>query len=251
MTSGSATSPAELWFRSRETPERTARRSGRQMDGESRSEPSSRYGGPPKLGLVDLQGETLRLEADSGPEFSAPTGWTRDGARIFFESRVTGLGAAAMGRDVSVLDLASGRRQVWLQTGDNEHSAVPSPDGGLVAYVSDESGQPEVYLRAAGGGGAHVPVSSAGGTEPRWTRSGRGAVLPGGRSHHVRVGLGRAPDVEISPLRVAYRLPASLATDAGSTSAGWDLRRWQEHHCNRGRGAGRGDDAARGPEPVR
>src|SRR5215207_3269008 len=100
-----------------------------------------RYGGPPKLGLVDLQDGELRLQADSGPEFSAPTGWTRDGGRIFFESRLTGLGAAALGRDVSVLDLSSGRRRIWLQTADNEHSAVPSPDGALVAYVSDESGQ--------------------------------------------------------------------------------------------------------------
>ena len=32
-----------------------------------------------------------------------------------------------------------------------------------------------------------------------------------------------SPDIDISPLRVAFRLPTSLVTDAGFTSAGWDL----------------------------
>ena len=42
-----------------------------------------------------------------------------------------------------------------------------------LAYVSDESGQPEVYIRAYPGLGAKRKVSNLGGTEPVWARDGR------------------------------------------------------------------------------
>jgi eukaryotic-like serine/threonine-protein kinase len=182
-----------------------------------------RWGGPPKLALLDLEGGALRLEADSGREFSAPTGWSHDGRFILFESRLVGLGAAAMGRDISVLDLASGRRRLWLQTADNEHSGVPSPDGALVAYVSDESGRSEVYLRATNGSGAHLPVSIGGGSEPHWARSGRTLFFrQGDRVLSIRVS-GQTANLDLSPPHTAFKLPATMVTDAGFTSAGWDL----------------------------
>jgi serine/threonine-protein kinase len=182
-----------------------------------------RYGGPPKLALLELGSGALRIEGDSGLEFGAPTGWSRHGGLVFFESRQVGIGAAKMGKDISVLDLATGRRRLWLQTPDNEHSAVPSPDGTLVAYVSDESGQPEVYLRALGGGIAPLPVSSGGGREPHWAATGRTLFFrQRDRILSVRVaGDAAAPD--LSRADTAFRLPASLVTDVGFTSAAWDL----------------------------
>ena len=48
-----------------------------------------------------------------------------------------------------------------------------SPDGHAVAYVSDESGRDEVYVRPFGRPGAAVPVSSDGGNAPRWSPDGR------------------------------------------------------------------------------
>jgi dipeptidyl aminopeptidase/acylaminoacyl peptidase len=182
-----------------------------------------RWGGPPKLALLDLEGGDLRLEADSGPQFSAPTGWSHDGSVIFFESRQVGIGAAAMGRDISVLDLVTGRRRLWLQTADNEHSGVPSPDGMLLAYVSDESGQPEVYVRAASGSGPHLPVSSGGGREPHWARSGRTLYFRQGDRVLSVVVTGSAASLELAPPHLAFRLPASIVTDDGFTSAAWDL----------------------------
>jgi eukaryotic-like serine/threonine-protein kinase len=52
-------------------------------------------------------------------------------------------------------------------------AAAYSPDGRWIAYVSDESGRPEVYVGAASGHGATWPVSSGGGGEPVWARGGR------------------------------------------------------------------------------
>ena len=48
-----------------------------------------------------------------------------------------------------------------------------SPDGRWLAFVSDQSGRDEVYLRELKGSGDQVLVSSGGGTEPVWSPDGR------------------------------------------------------------------------------
>lgn len=55
-----------------------------------------------------------------------------------------------------------------------------SPDGGAVAYVSDESGRDEVYVRPYGRPGDAVPVSTDGGLAPRWTPDGKEIVYKRG-----------------------------------------------------------------------
>jgi serine/threonine-protein kinase len=47
-----------------------------------------------------------------------------------------------------------------------------SPDGRWVAYVSTESGRPEVYVRAPAKAGGRWLVSTRGGTNPVWSRAG-------------------------------------------------------------------------------
>jgi hypothetical protein len=47
-----------------------------------------------------------------------------------------------------------------------------SPDGRWVAYSSDESGKPEVYVQAFPGPGPKLQISNDGGTDPVWRRSG-------------------------------------------------------------------------------
>ena len=54
-----------------------------------------------------------------------------------------------------------------LATGFNESDARLSPDGRWVAYVSDESGQPDVYV-SGWPQGPRARVSQAGGLRPRW-----------------------------------------------------------------------------------
>ena len=48
-----------------------------------------------------------------------------------------------------------------------------SPDRRWLAYVSDESGRPEVYVQSFPGPGGRWLISSDGGTEPVWNRNGR------------------------------------------------------------------------------
>src|SRR5262249_50729415 len=48
-----------------------------------------------------------------------------------------------------------------------------SPDGRWLAYSSNESGRPEVYVQPFPGPGAKTLMSTDGGTEPRWSPNGR------------------------------------------------------------------------------
>jgi serine/threonine-protein kinase len=50
---------------------------------------------------------------------------------------------------------------------------MPSPDGKWFAFVSDQSGEQEVFVRSLQTGGEEVQVSQGGGTEPVWSPDGR------------------------------------------------------------------------------
>jgi serine/threonine-protein kinase len=60
-----------------------------------------------------------------------------------------------------------------LQTPGYDGSAQLSPDGRWLVYTSDESGQQQVYLRPFPGPDQRWQVSTQGGTQPIWNRSGR------------------------------------------------------------------------------
>jgi Tol biopolymer transport system component len=59
-----------------------------------------------------------------------------------------------------------------VATAANERSPVLSPDGRLIAYVSDESGRDEIYLQSVDGGSPATRLTVTGGIEPVWTREG-------------------------------------------------------------------------------
>jgi serine/threonine-protein kinase len=78
------------------------------------------------------------------------------------------------GLDIGTMRLDKEREsELILQTAFDEHSAVLSPDDRWIAYVSDESGRNEVYLRPFPGAGGRWKVSTEGGSEPMWAPDGK------------------------------------------------------------------------------
>ena len=73
---------------------------------------------------------------------------------------------------VSTLGEGSRTPEKFLATAALESQPQLSRDGRWLAYVSDESGQPEVYVRAFPSGPGFAKVSSHGGIEPRWKHDG-------------------------------------------------------------------------------
>jgi len=95
----------------------------------------------------------------------SPT-WSHDGRTLFF----TQSGPAQ--NDIMFQTLGGSAAQVFLATPYNECCARPSPDGRHVAYVSDESGRNEIYVREFPSGQGTKLISMRGGTAPRWSAKG-------------------------------------------------------------------------------
>jgi Tol biopolymer transport system component len=63
--------------------------------------------------------------------------------------------------------------QPFLRTKHREYNPAFSPDGRWLAYVSDESGRREIYLRQYADGERKISVSTEGGEAPVWSHDGR------------------------------------------------------------------------------
>ena len=88
--------------------------------------------------------------------------------------RQVAAGATAVGGDIWIAPIDSPRALRPFLTGPaTEITPAVSPDGRLIAYVSDETGGPEVYLRPLPGPGGRATVSIKGGIEPVWSPDGR------------------------------------------------------------------------------
>ncbi|MDZ4862506.1 MAG: protein kinase [Gemmatimonadota bacterium] len=77
-------------------------------------------------------------------------------------------------RDIYLLPLTGDDTVVPLldRIDDDKHPRV-SPDGRWLAFVSNESGREEVYVRTFANGGGRVPISTGGGGEPLWAPDSR------------------------------------------------------------------------------
>ena len=64
-----------------------------------------------------------------------------------------------------------GKPTVFLNSPFNEREPMFSPDGGWMAYRSDESGRDEIYVRPFLGPGGKWQISTGGGTNPTWSRT--------------------------------------------------------------------------------
>jgi hypothetical protein len=102
-----------------------------------------------------------------------------------------------------------------------------SPDGRWVAYSSDESGKPEIYVQAFPGPGRKEQVSTGGGTDPVWRRSG-GELYYRAGSKMMAVALTTFPKFEASAPKMLWEGDYSEGTGAscgmpGVSSSNYDV----------------------------
>ena len=117
-----------------------------------------------QIASADGSGQTVALLEREGRQF--PTSWSSDGSLLaFHENHPETL------RDLWVLPVG-GDPEPFLVTPFQEGAPVFSPDGRWLAYVSDKSGQTEVYVQPYPGPGPEFTVSNAGGREPLWSPDG-------------------------------------------------------------------------------
>jgi hypothetical protein len=93
-----------------------------------------------------------------------PMHWSADGRFLVYQ-----VAAPKTFTDIWVLPL-TGERQPFpfLQTEFSEEHPQFSPDGRWIAYTSNESGRPEIYVQSFPPSSGKWQVSTHGGTHPRW-----------------------------------------------------------------------------------
>jgi len=112
----------------------------------------------------------LQFSPAISPEVIAATDWSQDGRFLLCT-----LGGRATGSDIWVIPLTGDRKAFpFRQTKANEGHAHFSKDGRWVAYSSDESNRPEIYVAPLPETGAGPRrVSTDGGDQPMWSRDGK------------------------------------------------------------------------------
>ena len=105
------------------------------------------------------------------PRHAQELTWSADGSRAAYRDGYSDGGAM---RDIHVLRVGSDTTpRPFLATPADEQNPKLSPDGRWLAYVSDESGRREVYVRPFPDGGGRWQVSADGAVQPLWRRDGR------------------------------------------------------------------------------
>jgi Tol biopolymer transport system component len=119
---------------------------------------------------------TLPCPAD----YCEPTDWAPDGGMLIVNT------VSPDGSDVWTIPTGDGARaRPLLAEPFAERDARLSPDGRWLAYVSDETGRPEVSVRARSGPARRIVISGDGGAQPVWQRDG-GALYFVDLQGHVR-----------------------------------------------------------------
>jgi hypothetical protein len=99
-----------------------------------------------------------------------PSDWSRDGRYLLY-TQIDPKTRADLWILPEPMGKSGGATPIpFLRTEFIESQGQFSPDGRWIAYVSDESGQHEVYVRPFPAGASKWKVSSNGGREPRFLR---------------------------------------------------------------------------------
>jgi hypothetical protein len=107
-----------------------------------------------------------------------------------------------------------------IATEFEEYSPSLSADGQRLAYVSNESGRPEVYVRPFPNvGAAKWQVSTAGGTEPLWANRGRELFFKNRNAELVAVSVETRPSFRIVSSRPLFSVRGYYAETLHSSYA--------------------------------
>jgi len=98
----------------------------------------------------------------------------------------------------------------WLRSPFNERSPRFSPDGRWIAYQSDESGNPEVYVALTEGAGEKRRISPSGGRSPRWRRDGKELYYAASDESIVSVPITLGPSLQVGTGVPLFRVETGI-----------------------------------------
>jgi len=141
----------------------------------------------------------------ASPHLMFPGTWLKDGSALI------GDGQNTRGRSnediVRVSGNGRGPVEPLVASPYEESYGAPSPDGRWLAFVSNQSGTQEVFVRPLQGEGEQVQISQGGATEPVWSPNGRELFyrsVKGGKSELTAATLRVAPTLGVVSQRVLF-----------------------------------------------
>lgn len=142
--------------------------------------------------------ESLVMSAD---ENVFPDDYARDGSSLLYHQDNSAQRTIAIW--LKPLTGSSTPREVARNSFDQRDGRL-SPDGKSVAYVSNESGTAEVYVKPLDGA-TKVRVSMAGGSHPEWSHDGRELFYLNGASELMSAAVDRAGGIEVANQHALFR----------------------------------------------
>lgn len=148
-------------------------------------------GSAPRLFRRDFATGTDQELSPAGLGLQSPTSVSADGRFILYEQRTP-----RGNFDLMVRRLADNTTIPFRESAADESDGRFSPDGRFVAYVSDESGRPEVMV-APFPAGPGITVSAGGGHVPRWTPDGKELFFAASDGELMAVPIRATPAIEV------------------------------------------------------
>jgi Tol biopolymer transport system component len=149
-------------------------------------------------------GPASKLLARKGAQF--PQSEAADGT-IMFSERLQGTAT-----DLFTLS-PGGSVAPFIVSPATKLSGQYSPDGRIVAYISDETGRDEVYLRLVAMPEEAVAVSTEGGGEPKWSPDGKELFYRRGDAFFV-VNVNTGGGLSVGDARKLFEMPAAWGRSA-------------------------------------
>jgi Tol biopolymer transport system component len=150
--------------------------------------------------------------------------WSPDGKWLLFYTDAESTGAG------DILAIRPGIDSVpvpLLATKFTEKSPALSPDGRWLAYVSNESGQDEIYVAPfPNTSAAKWVLSTRGGTDPQWSHSGRELFYLDGSRNLVAAGVETKPRFSRGRSTILFSAAGYASEEVSEYAVGPDDRRF-------------------------
>ena len=144
----------------------------------------------PMIGFAASDGSGVKRTTACPKSPCQPSDWSPDGRFLVL---------TVGGTDVWTMPVGSeGQAQPLLAESFTERDARISPDGRWLAYVSDETGRPEVSVRSLAGPARRFVVSSGGGDQPVWRHDGGELFFAGREGRLFAVSVRPGPKAGLS-----------------------------------------------------